>query len=305
VILRAILLALLIAAPAQAQLRESQWLPRGSSIAGDLLERPREALEGGAQQTFYVELGRLAFRSFDILGGNARRAGLSCNACHPNGHANARFFIPGLSDQPGRIDVTNALWNHRNEDGVFNPLPIPSLRGVGSKMRFGHAQHGNSLRDLVGTVLVVEFAGDEPSPIMLDALVAYLRKLPVLSDAAMEPVTLDGDIADLRRYLRVLNTALLDEDAALAEQVVRMVRGQIGFVAERFDVNEHRRAFAVLDSWDVALREIDGLAVKGDFPRARRALASLTARMTETPPDLRAALPSSLYDPDTVRRKLR
>ena len=40
---------LAIAAPAVAQspLKQSEWLPPGSAVAGDLLERPREALEGG------------------------------------------------------------------------------------------------------------------------------------------------------------------------------------------------------------------------------------------------------------------
>src|SRR3546814_4193206 len=60
------------------------------------------------QQSFYAEYGRLAFRSPMVLGGTASKAGLSCQACHPNGFANEDFFIPGLSDAHGRIDVSRS-----------------------------------------------------------------------------------------------------------------------------------------------------------------------------------------------------
>src|SRR3546814_4209480 len=96
---------------------------------------PEEAQEGGTQQSFYAEYGRLAFRSPMVLGGTASKAGLSCQACHPNGFANEDFFIPGLSDAHGRIDVSHAFWNNRGENHRDDPLTIPSLRGVKTKDR--------------------------------------------------------------------------------------------------------------------------------------------------------------------------
>src|SRR5262245_40752089 len=53
-------------------------------------------------------LGDLLFHSPHILGAEARRAGLSCNACHPNGATNATLVIEGVSDRPGNVDLTTA-----------------------------------------------------------------------------------------------------------------------------------------------------------------------------------------------------
>ena len=288
--LLALIALLAAAAPALAQpLKQSAWLPPGSDISGDINQHPREALDGGAAQTFYVELGRLAFRSPEILGGNARRAGMSCNACHPSGHTNTRFFVPSVSDAPGRIDVTHSLWNHRGEDGVFNPLPIPTLRDIYMKARLGHDGRLASLREFTRNVIVLEFAGDEPSPLILDALTAYLLKLRTPADPSPEPVTLAGDIADLKRSLAVLRTALLDEDAVLAELVIRMVRGEAGAIAERFS----ETAQQPLASWTAWLRAVDGLVASRDYPTALRHVEAMRDEL----PAVAAHLPvaGSLY----------
>ena len=49
-------------------------------------------------------LGDILFHSPHILGPEARRAGLSCQVCHPNGATNATLVIAGLSDRPGNVD---------------------------------------------------------------------------------------------------------------------------------------------------------------------------------------------------------
>lgn len=287
-------------AQAQAPLKQSEWLPPGSAVAGDLLHRPREALDGGANQNFYVEFGRLAFRSPEILGGNARRAGMSCNACHVNGDTNPRFFVPGLSDTPGEVDVTHSLWNPRGEDGAHNPLPIPTLRNIAGKPRLGRDGRAASLRDFTRAVIVTEFAGAEPAPLLLDALTAYMTKLRTPSPGA-EDVSLGIDLADVGRYLKALRTVLLDEDALLAELTVRMIRGQIGFIAERFHKPAHDAARAALAGWVDRLREVDRLAQAGDFPGARALLDALPP----PPSALRAAEATSLYDAVTVERETR
>ena len=277
-------LALLLSLPAAAQnlLKQSEWLPPGAAVAGDLLHRPVEALDGGANQNLYVEFGRLAFRSPEILGGNARRAGISCNACHSNGHVNPRFFVPGVSGKPGTVDVTNKLWNLRGEDGLHNPIAIPTLRDVGRKPRLGRDARSASVREFSRAVIVTEFAGEEPSPFVLDALTAYLVKLRKPANDEPEAVTLKTDLEDLMRYTRVLRGVLLDEDAALTELTVRMIR-------------------AALAAWVDDLRAIEELGLKKDFPAARMRLAA----MAPPPSALLAAEKTSLYDPATVKEVLR
>src|SRR5690606_38075461 len=181
------LAALLCAAPAAAQIAEpiggigeARWLARGGDVAAQPATRPREGLrseQAGGRASLQVELGRLAFRSPQTLGGSARRAELSCGSCHARGHVNAGFFIPGLSSRPGTVDVTHALFNPWRDDGLENPIPIPSLRGAGDRSALDAELRLAAVRELVRHVNVQEVAGDEPEPWLLDALVSYVAVL--------------------------------------------------------------------------------------------------------------------------------
>ena len=77
-----------------------------------------------------IKLGNLAFSSPSILGPLARRAGVSCETCHVNGAGNAKFFMPKMSTRPGNFDTTGALFNPKADNGVLDPVRIPSLRGA-------------------------------------------------------------------------------------------------------------------------------------------------------------------------------
>lgn len=291
-----LLAALPSVAGAQSLTGALEWLPTGSLSVQALSQRPQENLDGGTQQSFYVEFGRLAFRSPDILGGTARKAGLSCQACHANGHATTAFFIPGLSDKPGRIDVSNALWNLRGEDGVDNPLEIPPLRGVKAKERFGHDNRTASLREFTRRVMVVEFAGAEPDGLLLDALVAYQERLQP-APATEEPVSLAQDLADLLRYLDALRVPLAEEEPALAERITVMIRSQLGFIHERFADEALHGSRTALEEWSRQLVTISDLAQAGRWPQARERLKALRSAIAQPPAAFAAELPRSLYDP--------
>lgn len=289
-----------VAAQAQSLTGALEWLPPGSLSVESLTRHPEESLEGGDRQNFYTELGRLAFRSPDVLGGTARKAGLSCQACHANGFATPAFFIPGLSDKPGRIDVSHAFWNLRGEDGVDNPIEIPTLRGVKTKDRLGHDRRSTSLREFTRRVVVTEFAGAEPDALLLDALVAYQEKLQPAS-VTMAPVSLGQDLADLARYLDALRVPLAEEEAALAERMTVMIRGQIGFIHERFAEDDMRSSRALLEDWSRQLARISMQAERGDWAQAREALAALKQATATPPAALAADLPRSLYEPENLR----
>lgn len=277
-----------------------EWLPPGSLSLAALSSRPAEDLDGGAAQSFYVAFGRLAFRSPDILGGTARKAGISCQACHSNGHANTAFFVPGLSDRPGRIDVSHAFWNARGEDDRLNPLTIPTLRGAAAKDRFGERGQVASLREFTRRVIVVEFAGDEPSPLLLDGLVAYLEKLEPTAQPD-RPVLLEDDLADAARHLKTLTLPLAEEDAALANQIIQMIRGQLGFIHERFADENLTGSRTALESWSRQLARLGELAEAGSWPEARAALAGLQDAVATPPPAFAADAPMSLYNPKLLQ----
>jgi len=155
----------------------SGLLPLGTDLGDEAFDRPREVFRSesaGGHKSYMVVLGDVAFSSPKLLGGAARQAGISCGTCHVNGAANSLFYIPGLSTRHGNFDTTSQVFNPKTDDSVLDPLTIPSLRGVHLLAPYGHDGRTNSLRDFVRNVVVNEFSGPEPTPQVLDALVAYV-----------------------------------------------------------------------------------------------------------------------------------
>jgi cytochrome c peroxidase len=158
-------------------------LPAGSELNEDAVSVPHEILRSeyrGDRTSYVVALGHLAFNSPSILGDVARRAGINCGTCHVGGANNAKLFIPGLSTRPGTFDTSGALFNPKADNHVFDPVRIPSLRGARYLAPYGHDGRMASLRDFVRNVIVGEFAGPEPPPVLLDAIVAYVQEIDFL-----------------------------------------------------------------------------------------------------------------------------
>ena len=172
---------------------EQTVLPEGTELDEDALARPREIFKSEAHgKPYRVNLGDLAFSSPTLLGGAARRAGISCSTCHVNGASNARLFVPGMSSHPGNFDTTGAFFNPPSDDHRLDPLTIPSLRGARLLAPYGHDGRFASLRDFVRNVVVNEFAGAEPSPAILDAIVAYIEDIEFLPNPRIRR---DGQLA--------------------------------------------------------------------------------------------------------------
>ena len=131
-------LAIIGAAAAQVApfpLRAAKWLSPKDAVAA-LVEQPSEcfALPADPEFAWQAEVGRAVFRSPVLLGGQAAKAGVSCDTCHKNGRRNAELVFPGLSGDPGTADVTSSLMSTHRGDGVFNPRPIPDLAGPPDKL---------------------------------------------------------------------------------------------------------------------------------------------------------------------------
>jgi Di-haem cytochrome c peroxidase len=165
-------------------------LPIGTDLNEDALAQPREIFRSeaiGGAKSYLINLGDLAFSSPQILGGVARQAGISCSTCHINGANNAKLSIPGLSIRPGTFDTTGALFNEKSDNHVLDAVTIPSLRGARYLAPYGHDGRTASLRDFVRNVITNEFAGPEPSPAVLDAMVAYIQDIDFLPNPALGP----------------------------------------------------------------------------------------------------------------------
>lgn len=167
-------------------------LPPGSNT-NKQLPRPRQilnfAVRGGDEaETRLIALGDMLFDSPYILGEPARSLQISCNTCHNKGVTNPQFFIPGLSSTHGGMDVTNAFFKPAADNAVADPLDIPDLRGIRYTAPYGRNGRTDSLREFVRNVVVNEFSGPEPTPVMLDALVAYMNEFDFLPNPYLGPM---------------------------------------------------------------------------------------------------------------------
>ena len=153
-------------------------LPPGSNI-NKQLPRPRQVLNMAVRgvdehETILIALGDMAFDSKFILGDPARTIGISCNTCHNKSITNPNLFIPGVSRRPGGMDVSNSFFAPHANNGHFDPLDIPDLSGIRFTSPYGRNGRFESLREFVRNVIVNEFNGPEPDPLLLDGLVAYM-----------------------------------------------------------------------------------------------------------------------------------
>lgn len=167
-----------------------QLLPPGANI-NKQRPRPRQILNLVARgvderETYLVALGDMAFDSSYIFGDPAQSMGLSCNTCHNKGVTNPQFFIPGLSTVPGTIDVSNRFFGGHANNGIFDPIDIPDMRGIRFTAPYGRNGRFASLREFVRNVIVSEFSGPEPDPDIVDGIVAYLNEIDYLPNSYLE-----------------------------------------------------------------------------------------------------------------------
>jgi len=164
-------------------------LPPGTDLNEEAFARPTEVFHSEARggfKSYMVDLGDLAFNSPTVLGGPARAAGMSCGTCHVNGAGNPRLYVPGMSTRPGNFDTTGPLFNPKAHNGMLDPVRIPSLRGARFLAPYGNDGRIASLREFIRNVIVNEFSGPEPSPAVLDAMVAYVEDIDFLPNLSLD-----------------------------------------------------------------------------------------------------------------------
>lgn len=166
-------------------------LPPGSET-NKQLPRPRQILnmaERGVDEseTVLIALGDMGFDSPYIFGEPARSLQISCNTCHNKSITNPKFFIPGLSSSPGGMDVSNNFFAPHANNGHFDALDIPDLRGIRFTAPYGRNGRFDSLREFVRNVIVNEFNGPEPDPVLMDGIIAYMLEFDFLSNPKLRP----------------------------------------------------------------------------------------------------------------------
>lgn len=285
-------LVLAAAAAAQPPISEAAWLSPDADMVAFLTTAPAECLAAPKEDEarYRVALGRVAFRSPFLLGGQAARGRLSCSACHVNGRSNADFYVEGLSSAPGTADVTSSIFSKVRDDRTLNARPIPDLVD-----RAARAKSAHRIGDFIESAVVDEFQGAPPPRAVIDGLVAYVS---ALQSSACEDATVRQtprrDMRHVSRALAVADEALARGDAAVADFALLSAQGELGRIAERYPNSPQiRAALAGLARQVARARAIAAAAPKG--AQVRIAEAASGARKLSFA--LNHARSASLYDP--------
>ncbi len=301
--LGAVGLLVVAASPAGSPLRELRWLAPGTDSVAALTRRPTECLTlpSSMEARYFVEVGRAAFRTPMLLGGQAARAGLACESCHRNGRTNPVFSFPGLSGAPGTADVTSALFSTRRDDGIDNPRPIPDLGGDKHRLRIDQSTASGALPSFIHGLVVDEFDGHEPPAAVLAGLAAYVRAMDPAACAHKDtiPVTLEGLVAEAGRAVRVAVMALDRNDVPTAILMVEGARWQLGLIDERYALPGLEAQRALIRS--AALDLTAALAtIHVDGHSARDQLTAWQARVPAWEKTVKEREAASLFEPRII-----
>ena len=186
-------------------------LPPGHNV-NKQVPRPRQILNMSARgvdesETPLIALGDMAFDSAYIFGEPMQSLGMSCNTCHNKSITNPDFLIPGLSARSGGMDVSNSFFAPHANNGHFDPVDIPDLRGIRFTAPYGRNGRFASLREFTRNGIVNEFNGPEPDPILLDGMIAYMNEFDFLPNPMLNrDGTLNQNASETaRRGERVFN----------------------------------------------------------------------------------------------------
>jgi len=290
-----------VAALGDAPLRGMLWVAHGADPVRALGTTPTECLSipKAPALAASVEVGRAAFRTPVLLGGQAARAGITCETCHRDGRTNPDFHFPGVSGAPGTADVTNSLFSTHRGNGVDDPKPIPDLSGPKAALKVSQAPADKQLQPFIHGLITEEFDGPEPTPAVLEGLADYVRALgPAACPAkAREPLTVGLLMADARRALKAAEGAAATGDNATAILMVASARSRLGLIDERFAAPALARPRESLRAADRRLADIQHALHDHHRPQAQAMLSAWLGGSKGLEAELSARQSASLFNP--------
>jgi len=218
---------------------EFAWFESNAAIVEGFSQRYTECAKGPS--TFELRLGRLAFNSPRLLGGQAARMKLSCASCHPSGRANEHFFIEQISSAPGTADISHSFLSSAGGDGISNPKVIPDLvNRSGAHIR---DRQTDDFALFMHRLIEVEFDGRKPPQTIFKALWTYLQNADQAYCSTNEPASgLHQRVTLLREALAVvkdmINLQVSDEDLRFA---VSSTRSQLEYLYEIYGLAANKQ----------------------------------------------------------------
>ena len=272
----------------------TRWAKADADLVQLLSVEPNECLPSMSQSADLqaIALGRMAFRSPFLLGGQATRRGLTCQACHSQGARNENFFITGMSDEPGTADVSNFHFSDELGDEVFNPTPIPSLSDDIRVVDYD--PNKTDFEEFILKLITKEFSGANPSPEIKDALLTYLRQL---DDSYCTDKTLIG--ADLLAF----KIKVIEQTFTALEQNAFTVKTQTFLaIALRVELGRLHTRFPNTKSVQSGLASISQHLNSrgGDISQDQISLAA--QKWSALAPDIANFYEDSLFNPAAIAR---
>ena len=216
----------------------AHWLHENSALE-HIASVPSECLNPAAPVA--VVLGRLAFESPALLGGQSARMGLSCSACHLSARSNPHFYLEGISGAAGTADVSQSFLSSSGGNDDFSPKIIPDLavynqRGIKDRT-------GEAFRAKLRQLIEVEFDGQAALPVVFDALTQYLINI---DQRYCSSLTADVQRSWRTDWLRLYETtellaaAFKEEDRDLTNFLIRVGRYRLENVYRAVGLIDHR-----------------------------------------------------------------
>lgn len=309
--LRPAALAALVIAAATAALaadappiRAMLWVSKNADPARSIGTAPTECLQLPADpaQALRVEIGRAAFRTPVVLGGQAARAGINCESCHRQGRNNPDFQFPGVSGKPGTADVTNSLFSTHRGNGRDDPKPIPDLSGPKTRLKVDQAPATAKLEPFIHGLITEEFDGPEPTPAVLAGLAAYVRALDPAACPAdpRQPLSVKLLMDDARRALAAAQAAQAQGDRPTAVTLVAGARARLGLIDERFSADPRLISdLQALRGADARLAQLQADLREGR-PEAAQGIAAWLTNSKDFEATLTRHSGLSLFNPDNL-----
>ncbi len=288
------------------RLPERDWVASDASLLASYSARPVECVRSVfGKRLEQQRLGRIAFNSPRLLGGQSGRMGLSCASCHLNGRGNRHFFLKQISSAPGTADISHSFLSSTGGDAQLNAKPIPDLAHrqaakFPERSGEGFSKH---LRQLVE----VEFDGQPATPIIYRALKIYLQDVDVShchnSATKTTPKSLDED------WRLVEDTLWLLGQPSFAKQVtperiflLNSVRALLETIYQNFGIDPDDELDQSLLQLSVQFSQLKGVAVEQDY---RSQLDKLARLAVGTRALLKQNHSTSAYHTEAFKKYLR
>ena len=218
---------------------EFAWFKSNAAIAEGFSQPYTECVKDPS--TFELRLGRLAFNSPRLLGGQAARMKLSCASCHPSGRANEHFFIEQISSTPGTADISHSFLSSAGGDGISNPKVIPDLvNRSGAHIR---DRQTDDFALFIHRLIEVEFDGRKPPQAIFNALLTYLQSTDQNYCSSAESVSgLHQRVTLLREAVGLvkdmINLQVNDEELRFA---ISSTRSQLEYLYEIYGLAPNKQ----------------------------------------------------------------